>query len=489
MRRPLTHHSSRRRATLVRHAACVMAAGLAACADPILPTGPAARIDTETGAVAATATAQAAATVAMGPYTVTITDLGVPTGGTYASAYGINNLGQVAGMSSNASGALAPILWTSGTWVGIPNYDPSGLLIPVKINDAGDMILNEKIGGTSINYAIWRDVAGTFHRLPPFPGGDALRVTARSINSFGVITGMVREPNLAPTMHGVLWRNDTFLMDMGPMSGYASVNPQDINDLGAVVGIANDPTTFANTGFVYNNATYAKLPPLSAGAATAATAINNAGTVVGTSNGGFPVRWVSGAVQSLPVPNGVIQPSPVDVNDGGDIIGWGTSLTTGALYASAFWRNGTGYLLPPWPGGTQTMVRAINNNAEIVGEGNLVAGGPMHALMWKVTSGSPPPPPPPTNTTPTVSLAATTSTTISKGGSVTFRGSFTDPDNGPWKYTFTWGNGSTSGSTTTNGSVTQRRKYGSRGTYAIRYAVTDAAGATATSGAITVTVR
>ena len=487
MRRLLTRLSSRWLATLARPAACAAVAGLAACADPILPTAPAARIDAETGAVAAAVTAQATSTVAMGPYTVTITDLGVPTGGTYSSGYGINNLGQVAGMSSNSAGAIAPILWSNGTWTAIPNYDPSGLLIPVKINDAGDMLLNESIGGTSINYAIWRDVGGTFHRLPPFPGGDALRVNVRSINSFGVMTGMVREPNLAPTMHGVLWRNDLFLMDMGPMNGYSSISPQDINDAGQVVGTAYNTTTFANTAFVYADATYQNLGALSAGAASTAMAINATGTIVGTSNGGFPVRWVNAAIQSLPVPNGVIQPTPVDVNDGGDIIGWGTSTTVGALYASAFWRNGTAYLLPPWPGGTQTMVRAINNNAEIVGEGNLVAGGPMHALVWKVTAGSPPPPP--ANTAPTVSLVATTSTTIRKGGSVTFRGSFTDPDNGPWKYTFTWGNGSTSGSQSANGSVTQSRKYGSRGTYSVRYAVTDAAGATATSGAITVTVR
>ena len=102
------------------------------------------------------------------------------------------------------------------------------------------------------------------------------------------------------------------------------------------------------------------------------------------------MRGVNGQIQALPVPVGVIQPTPVDVNDGSDIIGGGSSMTPGALYASAFWRSGQPILLPPWPGATQTLARSINNSAEIVGEGNLVPGGPMHALLRTVTTGAPP---------------------------------------------------------------------------------------------------
>ncbi len=463
-----------------------LAAMVAACADPTMPSpvrlSPD-ELDQPSAAV------QAAATVAMGPYTVTITDLGVPTGGTYSSAYAINNLGQVAGMSSNAAGALAPLLWTGGSFVTIPNFDPSGLLIPVRINDGGDMILNESIGGTSINYAIWRQPNGTFNRLPPFPGGDVLRVYARGMNAGGSIAGMVREPNLAMTTHGVLWQNGAFVQDLGAMAGFQSTNPQDINDLGQVVGISTSTTNFNSTAFSWQNGSFTNLGALIAGAASSATAVNNTGTVVGTSNGGFPVRWVNGAIQSLPVPAGVIQPQPVDVNDAGDIIGWGTSSAAGVLYASAFWRNGVGYLLPAWPGATQTMARSINNNGEIVGEGPLVPGGPMHALLWKVTTGSPPPPPPVGNTAPNATLVATTSTRIRAGGKVTMRGSFTDPDNGPWSYQFVWGNGTTSGTRTTAGSVTLSHKYAARGTYGVKFIVTDAKGAADTSSVVTVTVR
>ncbi len=447
------------------------------CADTNSPTAP--RVSPAEVIAPLGSQVHAAATVVVGPYTVTITDLGVPTGGTYSSGYSINNFGQVAGMSSNAANAIAPLLWNAGGSVPIPNYDPSGLLIPVRINDDGHMILNERIGGISINYAIWRQPDGTFTRIPPYPGGDSLRVTVRGLNAAGLITGVVREPNLGPNSHGVIWQNGAFFRDLGVMAGYTITDPQDINDVGSVVGNA---ATFSGTrAFFWQNGSFTALGP-STGASTA-LALNNTGTVVGTVNGGFPVRWINTVQSSLPVPAGVIQPTPVDVNDAGDIVGWGSSSAPGVLYASAFWRNGQAILLPPWPGATQTLARSINNNAEIVGEGPLVPGGPMHALKWTMTTGTP------ANTKPTTALVATTSTTINAGGSVSMRGSFTDPDNGPWKWKFLWRNGSTKGSTTTNGNVNATRKYTAAGTYDVRFIVTDAKGVADTSAAVTVTVR
>ncbi|MEQ1692575.1 MAG: PKD domain-containing protein [Gemmatimonas sp.] len=415
---------------------------------------------------------QATASVVVGPYTVTLTDLGLLPGGIYASGYAINNSGLVAGMAYNSAGGLERALWNNGVMTTIPNFDPSSTLIPNKLNDGGHLILNEFIGKASINYAIWREPNGTYHQLPPFPGGDPLRVHALGINTAGVIAGYARESNLGP-FHGVIWQNGSFLRDIG------LVLPQDINDLGQVVGAT------ASTAFLWQNGTIANLGALSPGAVSSAYAINNTGTIVGTSNGGFPVRWVNGQISSLPVPNGVIQPRPVDVNDAGDIIGWGTSSAPGVLYASAFWRNGQPILLPAWPGATQTLARSINNRAEIVGEGPIVSGGPQHALKWTITTGNPPP----TNTTPNVTLAATTPTTIRVGGAVTLRGTFADPDNGPWSYTFMWKTGSTTGTTTTAGSIVASRTYSTKGTFKVRLAVTDASGAVGTSNTISVIVR
>jgi probable HAF family extracellular repeat protein len=429
--------------------------------------------------------AQPTVSVAAGSITFTITDLGVPTGGTYSSGYTINNLTQIVGMSSDAAGALAPLLWTGGSAVAIPNFDAAGLLIPVRINDAGHMILQENIGGTSIGYAIWREPNGTQHRLPSHPGGDPFRVYGRGINATGFIVGMTREPNLAITTHGVIWQNGAFVQDIGAMAGFQSTNPQDINDASEVVGTSTNTFNFNNTAFRWQSGTFTNLGALSAGAASSAYALNNTGTIVGTSNGGFPVRWVNGAIQSLSVPAGVIQPTPVDVNDTGDIVGWGTSTTVGALYASVLWRGSQAILLPTWPGATQTLARSINNNGEIVGEGNLVPGGPMHALLWKVSTGSPPP----TNSTPVVTLTATSATTINAGSAVSMRGSFTDPDNGPWSYTFQWQDGTTAGSRSKAGRFSASHTYRTKGLYNVTLTVTDKPGAVGTSNVVQVTVR
>lgn len=98
-------------------------------------------------------------------------------------------------------------------------------------------------------------------------------------------------------------------------------------------------------------------------------------------------------------------------------------------------------------------------------------------------------PPPPGNTAPIASLVATTATSIRVGGSVTVRGTFTDPDNGPWTYLFRWGNGPTGGSVSAPGSITAKRTYTRAGTFRISFQVTDALGAADTSNVVTVTVR
>lgn len=95
------------------------------------------------------------------------------------------------------------------------------------------------------------------------------------------------------------------------------------------------------------------------------------------------------------------------------------------------------------------------------------------------------------NTPPAVTLAATTSTSIRAGGSVTFRGSFTDPDpgDGPWSYQWRFGNGKIAGSMAAPGSNTRKRVYTRAGTYNVVFSVTDARAGVGTSNTIVVQVR
>jgi hypothetical protein len=62
---------------------------------------------------------------------------------------------------------------------------------------------------------------------------------------------------------------------------------------------------------------------------------------------------------------------------------------------------------------------------------------------------------------PAVTLVETTSRFIRRGGSVSFRGAFTDPDagDGPWKYKWVFGNGSTSATVAAPGDLLATRTY------------------------------
>jgi|GEM_PF-967498 hypothetical protein len=95
------------------------------------------------------------------------------------------------------------------------------------------------------------------------------------------------------------------------------------------------------------------------------------------------------------------------------------------------------------------------------------------------------------NRAPAATLTATTSTAIAAGGSVTFRGSFTDldPGDGPWAYRWKFGNGKLNGTMTAQGSNTRKRVFSTRGTFNVVFSVTDARGAMGTSNTVVVQVH
>jgi hypothetical protein len=102
-----------------------------------------------------------------------------------------------------------------------------------------------------------------------------------------------------------------------------------------------------------------------------------------------------------------------------------------------------------------------------------------------------PPPPPPPNTPPTVSIVPTSGTTIPVNGTFAVQATLSDPDvgDGPWSYTWKWGNGPTTGSWTAPGTYSASRVYTRAGSYSVRVIVTDARGAIDTSNVVRVTVR
>jgi probable HAF family extracellular repeat protein len=410
---------------------------------------------------------------------VTIVDLGLLPGGTYASARAINNLSQITGLSND--GTLTgnkQVIWNNGSITPISTCCASGQATPLAINDSGEVVAWENIFQKST--AIYWNTSGQYTVLPTLPGGEAF-AHAYDINNSGVIVGDSRDSTF--DTHALVWNRTTLAQDLGFMGAAFSwfsdfSSARGINDLGDIVGeglIGQDAHAF-----LWRNGSYTDL------GLGSALDINNNGLVLGWAPGRLPATWKNGVRTNLTALSGGVAYgtySALDLNNNGDIVGFSTVDQT-TIATAVVWQNGKAKNLGYYPGGNVSRAYGINDKGQIVGEGNLTPGGPMHALMWTVgtTGGT-------TNATPSVTLSATTSTRIRPGGSVSFRGNFTDPDNGPWTYTFNWGNGTTTGTVSSAGAVNATRTFASAGRYTITLTVTDSKGASGKSSNVTVRVQ
>ncbi len=413
-----------------------------------------------------------------------IIDLGTLPGGTSSAARAINNLGQIVGTSNDPTlTGNKQVIWAGGTVTPISAGTTNALpALHQAINDAREIVSWFNNGpaapmGVLSNGIYWNSTGASFV-LPSLPGGEN-RVFAYDINQTGLIVGESRDAG-GIDRHAIAWNRTAFSRDLGLMGAGNllmgnETSARGTNDLGDVVGRALIGTTFK--GFLWRNGVYTDLGP------GEAVDINNSGLVVGNSNPEVYLPWVwqNGVRTDLPPIAG--RPGNYLVsglNNTGDVVGWGPGVVPSSFgaYVAVIWRAGQAIELGNFPGGTLSRALGINDLGQVVGEGNLVAGGPMHALLWS------------TNTAPAVALAATSSLSIKKGGKVTVLGAFTDPDAGPWTYTFNWGNGTTSGTALTSpGAIPATRTYTKRGLYQVSFTVTDAKLARSTSGTLTVQVR
>ena len=74
----------------------------------------------------------------------------LPPGYVSARALAINNLGQVVGMATDASFALHRVIWDGGTFIELPNFDPSRTAVPEEISDRREVVGTELVMEDSI---------------------------------------------------------------------------------------------------------------------------------------------------------------------------------------------------------------------------------------------------------------------------------------------------------------------------------------------------
>lgn len=292
----------------------------------------------------------------------------------YASARAINAKGRVMGLALDpATLNTLQVMWQGGA-VSIRSVCcGAGLGVPRALNKWGEAA-GYADEGYEDGHWYW-NASGLPIRLPGLPGGID-RGSAYDLNDAGQVVGYSVDTQLR--RHAVLWDRTRLAADLSlELGGAVHSAATGINRAGDIVGDADGVVFLRRNGVVST-----------LGAGTALD-INDSGLIAGYAPGMIPVVWRGGVRENLPGLFGRVAygHTITSLNNAGDLVGF-TPQRTGPLYNTAvLWRGGKAIDLGRYPGGTISAAYGINDAGQIVGEGNLVPGGPMHALRWVVKPG------------------------------------------------------------------------------------------------------
>jgi probable HAF family extracellular repeat protein len=193
-------------------------------------------------------------------------DLGALPGGGDSIATGINERGDVVGMSIAADGLQHAFLWRRGRMTDL------GLFPGARSSRAEGIDNRGQVVGNSPDAVVWQDGEMSSLDLPP----GAERSTALDINDRGVVVGVGRLPGVARQDRAVVWRHGVprYLDIADPSGSWA----QGINDRGQIVGFG-----WSTGAFLWERGVTVSLPSLVEDDCTAASDINEAGQIVGYS--------------------------------------------------------------------------------------------------------------------------------------------------------------------------------------------------------------
>ncbi|HWE22637.1 MAG TPA: hypothetical protein VG496_01740 [Myxococcales bacterium] len=294
-------------------------------------------------------------------------------GGSAAGASSINAAGWVSGLSTLAGDRIVhAALWVHGQSV-----------------DLG------ALAGPAVNSAVaWpnhasQTIVGISETSIPDPLGESWSCAAFM-------------PTTGHTCVGFAWRRGvmTPLPTLGGNNGYAA----GANHGGQIVGWAetavHDPTCVGAQvlGFqavLWDDGKAQALPPLSGDTASAATAINDAGQVVGisgtcykavgASSAKHAVLWQNGAPTEIPNLGGVAWNTPAGINQLGQVVGFSDLPGDGPdapNFHAFYWSRATGIKdLNTLPGDFLSLAYAINERGQIVGQS--IGGGGSRAFLYE----------------------------------------------------------------------------------------------------------
>jgi probable HAF family extracellular repeat protein len=265
-------------------------------------------------------------------------DLGTLPGNRFSRALGVNDSGQVVGFSYTDFLHRHAVLWDAtkgiqdlGTLPGDSFSEARG------INDSGQVAGYSCTSFSGPCHAFLWDAMNGMQDLGTLPGDR--NSFAFGINNSGQVVGESFEPN-EPRDHAVLWDATTGVQDLGTLPGDARSMALGLNDSGQVVGQSESRISHA---FLWNGHGMGGLPALDRGAF--ASGINGNGQVVGAAevydpivNDYFyePAVWQDGTVRDLndliPRGSGWFLTVASAINNAGQIVGGGVHNDLGRAF-------------------------------------------------------------------------------------------------------------------------------------------------------------
>ena len=328
-------------------------------------------------AITATALAAPARTAMPAAPAYVVYDTGT-LGGTFAFGAGVSSLGWVTGASTNAAGALH-----------------ATLSIPGSVIDLGSL------GGADGNSAVEWPVKNNHGVVVGISQGPAADPLGESFSCADFI------PTDGDTCLPFLWQNGALsqLPLLGGNNGFAT----EVNDAGVAVGWAEtdvhdktcvSPQVLQFLALEWGPGPDQKrvLPPFGSDSTSAATAINDAGEVVGISGdcdvavGAFSARhallWVNGRPINLPTLGGQGWNTPMAISNSGIIVGFSDTpgdVVNGVLTANfqaALWTPAGIVNLHTLPGDATAQATGVNDFGQIVGT-SFAADGSSRVFLWQ----------------------------------------------------------------------------------------------------------
>jgi probable HAF family extracellular repeat protein len=307
-------------------------------------------------------------------------DLGT-LGGVSASAYGINNLGEIVGGSSTGQskkgdGACVdrdcPVIhafeWEAGRMEDLGRSFNEA--------DANSFALGINDGGAIVGVYSRPDGGGT---LFLYAGGltRALKNVAydgrSAINNLGEVVGSALKEGALPPPEAFIWSSGT-VTNLGALGGTAS-QASGVNDSGQVAGFAYLGGNSAAHAFLYGGTGLTDLGTLG-GTNSVALAVNNAGQVVGSSQttgdrSRHAFLYSGGTMTDLGTLGG-IDSQASGINSNGLIVGW--AKTVNGEQHAVLWTYGSmvdlNSIVTLGPDVTLAEAVAVNEVGQVIANGN-----------------------------------------------------------------------------------------------------------------------